>query len=124
MKATLKEGKDEMIEVNTKSFEIEVKETFSFECNALPELEIIEDNIQFEYENGDVEDCKEEIENFLDHELTDDDKVNILECIKHEFEEAQYIPDCNISIFDTNVIIKGIESWIENEFGFNPSDIY
>ena len=124
MKATLKERKVEMIEVNTKSFEIEVKETFSFECNALPELEIIEANIQFEYENGDIEDCKEEIENFLEHELTDEDKVNILECIKYEFEEAQYIPDCNISIFDKTIIVKGIESWIENEFGFNPSDIY
>lgn len=112
-----------MVEINNVNFEIEVKEVFSFEYNALPIYDEIKDEVSDMIEDIDDEDTLESVNEFINHTLTDEDKLSILEFIKDNYEYESCNPEYEVSIFDEDRIRKSINDWIENEFEFRPDEL-
>lgn len=86
----------------------------------------IKSDIEYELENGDEDfggGSREAIIKFLDYELTNDDKVEILENIMNDYEYELRHADYNISIYDEDGIRHGINMWIYNNFDVNPEDL-
>jgi hypothetical protein len=113
-----------MVTINSETFEIEIKEIFSFDVNALPILNKIKEELKWELDNNSVyEDDIEDVKECISYELTSNDKIRILECIKNEYEFRIYRSDCEISMFDPEIIEYGVSNWIEEQFGFTPNEI-
>ena len=114
-----------MVVINDVNFEIEVKEVFSFEYNALPKYDEIKSEVSDILGNDEIddEDILESVNEFLEHELTDADKLSILEFIKDDYEYESFNPEYEVSIFDEDRIRKSINDWIENEFEFRPDEL-
>jgi predicted RND superfamily exporter protein len=115
-----------MVEINDVNFEIEIKEVFSFEYHALPKYDEIKNEVSDMIE--DIEDIEDEntlesINEFLEHELTDADKLSILEFIKNDYEFESCNPEYEVSIFDEDIIRKSIIDWIEDQFNFRPDEL-
>lgn len=113
-----------MVTINSETFEMEIKEIFSFGVNALPILNEIKEELKWRIDNNCV--CEDDIEGVkecISYELTSNDKTRILECIKNEYEFRTHHSDCEISMFDPEIIEHGVSSWIEEQFGFAPSEI-
>ena len=110
-----------MITVNKQDFSIEVKEFLTFDSDVLKVYNDLKDI----FVEGDDEDT--EIYNFLHHielnkyihyhkehhQLTDEDKIEILNNIKDEYDDG-YEYD---SIFDDELIKKVLINWIDEKFG-------
>lgn len=113
-----------MVTINSETFEIEIKEVFSFGVNALPILNVIKEELKWKLDNDSVyEDDIEDVKEYISYELTSNDKTRILECIKNEYEFRTHRSDCDISMFDPEIIEYGVSSWIEEQFGFAPKAI-
>ena len=114
-----------MVEINRDNFEIEIKEVFSFECNAEPIFDEIKDDVQGQLEELEEQDRDDidDIVRFLDHTLTDEDKLSILEFIKDDYEYESCNPEYEVSIFDEDGIRKSINDWIEDQFNFRPDEL-
>ena len=96
-----------MITVNKQDFSIEVKEFLTFDSDVLKVYNDLKDI----FVEGDDEDT--EIYNFLHHQLTDEDKIEILNNLKNEYDDG-YEYD---SIFDEELIRKILVDWINEKFG-------
>ena len=114
-----------MIVINDVNFEIEVKEVFSFEYHALPKYDEIKDDVQGQLEELEEQerDDIDDIVRFLEHTLTDEDKLSILEFIKDDYEYESCNPEYEVSIFDEDGIRKSINDWIEDQFNFRPDEL-
>ena len=94
-----------MIEINENDLSIETKETLSFEHHVQPIFDDVIENVKSEIEDFSDEHDEDELENmkkFLDHELTKENKIEILEKIKEDYEYEVYRNDCEVSIFDNS----------------------
>ena len=112
-----------MVKIENDTFEIVIEERFSFECQALPRFEDIKNEVRYLYDNGEInEDDIDGVKEFLEHELTDDDKLQILEYIKDDYEYESCNPEYEVSIFDEDRIRKSINDWIEGNFEFRPDE--
>lgn len=105
--------------VNEETLSIEIVETLSFDND----VQSVYDDIHVDIESNidDIEDYEvvREMKRFLKHELTNKDKVEILNFIKDDYEyelNHTYYP---VSIFDNDGIRKGIKLWIEDTFNFD-----
>lgn len=92
-----------MIELNEKDFTLEIKEFFDFNHHVMP---VIEQLIEFD----------ERVEEKLkDYQFTDQDKIDILNQIKDDYE-YQMDDIGAYDIFDYELIRESIMTWIENNF--------
>ena len=102
------------VEFNDKEMKIEVKECLDF--GYVKEFVMNEIYDEFEYYEQD------NIQEFIHHELTEDDKKNIMYAILDNFQseeaKASYYGG-NVSIFDEDIIRKGIANWIFDKFEFS-----
>lgn len=114
-----------MTRIDDANFEVVVEERFSFECNARPVFDEIKDDVQGQLEELEKQDRDDidDIVRFLDHTLTDEDKLSILEFIKDDFDYESCNPEYEISIFDEDRIRKSINDWIEDNFEFRPDEL-
>ena len=113
-----------MTRIDDVNFEVVIEERFSFECNALPVFEDIKAEVKDLLEDGGYdEDIVEDINEFLEHELTKEDKVKILEYIKDDYDYESCNPEYEVSIFDEDGIRKSINDWIEENFEFRPDEL-
>ena len=115
-----------MTVIDEKELTINITESLSFEHTVQPVYDDFYYDIQTLVEErkdkGDsVEDDYElaEMEKFLAYELTKEDKLEILENIKEEYDYESYRSDCIVSLFDEDGINKAISYWIDANFGFN-----
>lgn len=105
-----------MIEVNDKELQIEVKETLTW-------------NYVEEFHYNSIKNMLDEegMQSILDYELSTTDKKQILHYILNEFEDeeakASYYDNYNVSVFDEEVIRKGIVLWLEEKFDVDVFDI-
>ena len=114
-----------MTVIDEKELTISSTESLSFEHDVQPVYDDFYDDIQTIVEErkdaGDsVEDDYElaAMEKFLAYELTEDDKIEILENIKEDYEYESYRSDCIVSLFDEDGIKRAIKYWIDDAFGF------
>ena len=99
-----------MVEVNEKDLSIGIKETLTFDNS----VQKIYDDIHEGYEWRSDEYEEESINQFLGHELTNEDKIEILKNIRDEYDNDY---DYNYtSIFDEDLIRKAIGNFIEDNF--------
>ena len=111
-----------MIEINENDLSIEIKEVLTWNNYVERMYDDIRGDIEYDYENN-----KEVIENdvlegmkkFLDNELTKENKIEILEKIKEDYEYHTSRYDWEVSIFDEDGITKSINDWIKDNFGFS-----
>lgn len=113
-----------MIEFNEKLEQIEIKETLSFEYYVLPIYNDIIDDLEYEHCHNITDpftlENKEKIEydnveKFLNHTLTHDDKMEILHYIEDEYERCSNYFE-NASIFDEHMIKDCLLTWIADNF--------
>ena len=121
--------------VNEETGSIEITETMSFEHHVLPVIHQIREELQDWYDTEsedptevdnthlaeDLESCK----NFLDDTADDDNwnkrwKTVCLSAIIDEYDNECNYPVYEPSIFDEELIRKGVENFIEEEWGFDP----
>ena len=114
-----------MIEINETTVGIEIKETLSFEHNVQYIYDNIKDEIQYRYENNEInENDIDGVKEFLERELTTKDKVEILNFIKDDYEYEIYNNEYEVvSIFDEQGIEKSVINWIEDEFEIQVDEI-
>lgn len=104
-----------MLRLNKEDFSIEVVESLSFEYHVLPILDVIREEVQGDIEEHETDNDTESEKTFLQHELTDQDKLDILELIVEDYEWNY----CEHSIFDDAIIRSNICAWIEKKFEFD-----
>lgn len=126
-----------MVELNEKDLCIEVREQLSWDGSVKSEFEEIRQELEDWYENN-LEDIKEtgiaydasyeDMENcghFLDYvsgmekDWPREFKVAILKNIMDHWDTVSYREDCEVSIFDEEIIREGIYQTIEEEFNFD-----
>lgn len=111
-----------MIEINKNDLSIEIKEVLTFDNYVERMYDDIRGDIEYDYENNKEEyddDVLEGMKKFLDNELTKENKIEILEKIKEDYEYNTSRYDWEVSIFDEDGITKSINDWIEDNFGFS-----
>lgn len=99
-----------MTTVNEKDECIEIKEFLTFDGTVKPIYEEFLDEARDDdtYET-------DGIKKFKEYQLTHEDKVEILERLKEHYEdEADYFDDA--TIFDRDIIVGALESWITDTF--------
>jgi hypothetical protein len=126
-----------MVELNEKDLCIEVREQLSWDYRVKFVFEEIRQELEDWYENN-LEDIKEDgiaydasyedMENcgrFLDavagmeNDWPRELKVAILKNIMEHWDTVSYRDDCEVSIFDEDIIREGIFQTIEEEFDFD-----
>ena len=109
-----------MITINKDTFEIEVKETLSFDGDVVDVLNEIKDDVKYRFENDLIdEDDIESVKKFLFGEIGNEEKIEILKDIEFEYVyRCHHAGEDDISIFDTEVIESAVKSWIEEKFYF------
>ena len=116
-----------MITVNADEVAVEIKETLSFECNVQPKFDEIRDNVEYAYNEGEIENDNilDDVKAFLNYELTKEDKLAILNNIVEDYEYEQYgnREGYEVSIFDEDFAEKAIIDWVEETFEFRPNEI-
>lgn len=111
-----------MIEVNEKELKIVIGQSLDWDNEVANHYNDIKIDIEYEYEENSEEFDEEDIsvwKDFLDYELTNEDKIEILTKIKEDYEyevnHNEYSP-FEVSIHDYELIQNSIKSWIENNF--------
>jgi translation initiation factor 2 alpha subunit (eIF-2alpha) len=110
-----------MVEINKNDLSIETGERLTWENDVERIYDDIRWDIEYEYENNKEEyddDVLEGMKKFLDNELTKENKIEILEKIKDDYEYHASRYDWEVSIFDEDGIIKSIKDWIRDNFDF------
>lgn len=126
-----------MVELNEKDLCLEIREQLSWDGSVKFAFEEIRQELEDWYENN-LEDIKEtgiaydasyeDMENcgnFLDYascmekDLSREFKVAILKNIMEHWNNVSYRDDCEVSIFDEDIIREGIYQTIEEEFDFD-----
>lgn len=111
-----------MIEINENDLSIEIKEVLTWNNYVERMYDDIRGDIEYDYENNKEEyndDVLEGMKKFLDNELTKENKIEILEKIKEDYEYNTSRYDWEVSIFDEDGITKSINDWIKDNFGFS-----
>ena len=111
-----------MIEINKNDLSIEIKETLTWNNYVERMYDDIRDDIEYDYENNKEEyddDVLEGMKKFLDNELTNENKIEILEKIKEDYEDHTSRYEWETSIFDEDGITYSINHWIKDNFGFS-----
>lgn len=101
-----------MTTVNEEDECIEIKEFLTFDGTVKPIYEEFLDEARDDdtYET-------DGIKKFKEYQLTHEDKIEILERLKEQYEdEAEYLYFDNATIFDRNIIVGALESWISDKF--------
>ena len=109
-----------MITINEDTFEIEVKETLSFDGDVIDVLNEIKGDVKYRFENNMFdEDEIENVKKLLFGEISDENKIEILKDIEFEYVyRCHHAGEDDISIFDVEVIKSAVKSWIEEKFNF------
>jgi hypothetical protein len=110
-----------MIEINKNDLSIEIKEVLTWNNYVERMYDSIRDDIEYDYENNKEEyndDVLAGMKKFLDNDLTKENKIEILEKIKEDYEYNTSRYDWEVSIFDEDGITCAITNWIEDNFGF------
>lgn len=125
-----------MVELNEKDLCIEIRESLSWDGSVKSVLEDIHQELKDWYENNlddikntgeaydatpeEMEDCKKFLD-FIDMEsdLPKEFKVAILKNIMENWDTVSYSNDCEVSIFDEDIIREGIFQTIEENYGFD-----
>lgn len=92
-----------MIELNKEDFSLEIKEYLTW------------NTVQRHYDNIIEGYDDEKYEILSKYELTAEDKIEILDLIRDEYE-YQADDEFAVSIFDDDLIINVLNEWIENKF--------
>lgn len=114
-----------MIEVNENELKIVIGHSLDWNNEVENQYDSIKDDVEYDYENNAEEFDAEELANrkkFLDHELTKEDKIEILHQIKDDYEHEVYRNEYSsfeVNIHDEDAIQESIRSWIEDNFDFN-----
>ena len=111
-----------MIEINKNDLSIEIKEVLTWNNYVERMYDDILGDIEYDYENNKEEyndDVLAGMKKFLDNELTKENKIEILEKIKEDYEYNTSRYDWEVSIFDEDGITKSINDWIKDNFGFS-----
>lgn len=111
-----------MIEINKNDLSIEIKEVLTWNNYVERMYNNIRDDIEYDYGNNKEEyndDVLKGMKRFLDNELTKENKIEILEKIKEDYEYNTSRYDWEVSIFDEDGITKSINDWIKDNFGFS-----
>jgi hypothetical protein len=111
-----------MIEINENNLSIEIKEVLTWDNYVERMYDDIRDDIEYNYENNKEEyntDVIKGMKQFLDNELTKENKIEILEKIKEDYEYNTSRYDWEVSIFDEDGITKSINDWIKDNFEFS-----
>jgi hypothetical protein len=111
-----------MIEINKNDLSIEIKEVLTWNNYVERMYDDIRGDIEYDYENNKEEyndDVLAGMKKFLDNELTKENKIEILEKIKEDYEYNTSRYDWEVSIFDEDGITKSINDWIKDNFGFS-----
>ena len=112
-------------QINEMNLSLETKEVFTFEGDVQSIYDDIIADYEFEYENGDYDVIvRNEIKELIDYELTNKDKIDILEKIKDDYEYELYRSDCEVSIFDVDGIRKSVNEWIKETFELEAVEVY
>ena len=120
----LKERNLKVIIINNETAEMEIKELFSFDTNALPVIDGFKEELKFHVDNGNVfDEDVEDVKSFLSHKISKDDKIAILNEIKFEYEYRCHRADDDFSIFDIEVIESAVKSWVGSNFYFSIDEI-
>lgn len=114
-----------MIEVNEKELKIVIGHSLDWDNEVEDQYNNIKDDIEYDYEENAEEFDEEELANrkkFLDYELTNEDKIAILNQIKddyiHEIYRNEY-SSFEVNIHDEDGIQVSINRWIEDNFDFS-----
>lgn len=111
-----------MIEINKNDLSIEIKEVLTWNNYVERMYDDIRGDIEYDYENNKEEyndDVLDGMKKFLDNDLTKENKIEILEKIKEDYEYNTSRYDWEVSIFDEDGITKSINDWIKDNFGFS-----
>ena len=111
-----------MIEINKNDLSIVIGSVLTWDNYVERMYDDIRDDIEYDYENNKEEyndDVLEGMKKFLDNELTKENKIEILEKIKEDYEYNTSRYDWEVSIFDEDGITKSINDWIKDNFGFS-----
>lgn len=112
-----------MLTIDKENIAIEIKEIFTFDNSAKTHFDDIVEELKSELEcseKNEISDYDEKYEfiDYIEKGLTKEDKLNILDFIKNRYETEVYSFDYNVSIFDEDIIKKGISDWIYDNFNF------
>lgn len=111
-----------MIEVNEKELKIIIGHSLDWDNEVEDHYNNIKSDIEYDYEEKSEEYDEEDIsawKEFLDYELTNEDKIEILTKIKEDYEyEVNHneYSSFEVNIHDDELIQNSIKSWIENNF--------
>ena len=108
-----------MIEMNGKEEQIEIKEYLTFSGTVQPVYDEFVESAKDEIADLDPADydLENDLTEFINHKLTHEDKIEILECIEDQFDRMENYYD-NVSIFDREIVlVPAVQSWISGTFG-------
>ena len=103
-----------MLRLNREDFSVEVIEALSFDYHVLPIINEIKDEVRDTFIDPE-NDASVNAHKFVDHEISDEDKLDILQKIIEGYETDAYI----FSIFKEDFIRDQICYWIEGRFDFS-----
>lgn len=107
-----------MTTIDKEKLEVHVSDTLTFEADVLPVVADIYYTIQEDLQKVERDSDKDNINRFLEYELTHEDKIKILELVVEDYEFEYGRTDSEVSIFDYDGIRRSLEHWIEEKFGF------
>ena len=107
-----------MLKVIEQDFSLELIDKLCFDDDVRDVYDEIHYEVEQDYKYYHAEyqeERRDQMKKFLDHELTDADKIQILENIKKDYEGAVE-KDYGVTLFDRDGIVYGIYKWIEDTF--------
>ena len=126
-----------MVELNEKDLCLEIREQLSWDHSVKFIFNEIKEELSDWYENNlddikntgeaydatpeDMENCKKFLDavNGMENDWPRELKIETLKNIMNHWEAETYRYDCEISIFDENIIREGIFQTIEENYGFD-----
>lgn len=126
-----------MVELNEKDLCLEIREQLSWDGSVKHIFNEIKEELSDWYENNledikntgeafdatpkDMENCKKFLDavNGMENDWPREFKVAILKNIMDHWDTVSYREDCEVSIFDEDIIREGIYQTIEDKFNFD-----
>lgn len=126
-----------MVELNEKDLCLDIHEQLSWDHSVKYIFDEIKEELSDWYENNledikntgeafdatsaDMEDCKKFLDdvNGMEKEWSRELKIETLKNIMDHWEQETYRCDCEVSIFDEDIIREGIFQTIEENYGFD-----
>lgn len=126
-----------MVELNEKELCLDIREQLSWDHSVKYVFDEIKDELTDWYENNledientgeafdatpaEMEDCKKFLDdvNGMEKDWSRELKIETLKNIMDHWEQETYRCDCEVSIFDEDIIREGIFQTIEENYGFD-----